>query len=212
MTDNESGFFEDIDPLHPPNPYLERVCRQLSILPHSQQLAFAICCCDRLYPSYREFIASTGGEDILRPMIESMWGWLGGEAVPGHVDVDEMLKKCLAVDLGPDETAANYWEAAAALSAVYLTLEAFQGNTLTNVAKVSETARDRVWELLSFEYSASYGGEIYPDDSARISEEIVSDPRMISEENKQLELFRYLLECETLTPDTIGVIKGFARE
>lgn len=183
-------------------PRLARLRAMLARLPRSHQLAFAACCCERLHSDYAALVAAAGEPDALRPIIDRLWRHAADPGLPTD-EIEELSKSCSAIDPGDDESRPYFWEAASAAGAAFLALRALQGDTASNVAKVSECAREKVDQVLWEKYSSLPGLGIYPHEMEAINKIIDDDPLMIEEEKKQTGLLRFLLEREHLTREDI---------
>lgn len=111
-----------------------------------KQVAFALLCCERMYPNYLMFVQDSGWGDpsVLRKAIDIVWLVLGEEH--STQDVQELVRACEEAAPDTEDFASDYTSAAldAALSTASL-VEILERFDVQKVMEISQQAFDTVY-------------------------------------------------------------------
>jgi hypothetical protein len=184
-------------------PELGKLRDTLSPLPSRHRLAFALCCCERLYPSYQALVALLQSPDLVRPILDRLWLHVLGQDVT-DAEISDMLATCRSLRPGGECCREHLDDACDALGATYVTLEACRQHPLDNVVRAAEQVRNKTDRPLWKELAKGVVGGVGPEDYRRIEKAIRFHPKMVAEIEKEAAQLRFLYECNELTADTIS--------
>ena len=188
-------------------PDLADVRQMLTQLPQSHRLAFALCCCERLYPVfYARTAVNTPAAACLRGILDRLWKHALGQEMT-KAELDQALTTCRSLPLGNDGH-SQAREAIDALDAVITTLTACQQHNLDNVVRTAEIIRNKVDRPLWREFSQQFPLGIGADEHRQIEYAIRSHPTMVIEISTEAAQLRILLECDNLTVEVIAQLLG----
>ncbi|MBV9124239.1 MAG: DUF416 family protein [Planctomycetes bacterium] len=192
-------------------PDLARLRAALIPLSKSHQLAFALCCCERLYPGYQALVSVLHIQDLLGPFLGRLWQHVLGQEM-SEPEIAQGMAALRSIPLGKPESCAHFSEAVDALDAVFLTLKACRNYSLDHVVKVAECIRNRIdrplWKGMAQQMVSGVG----PDEQRQIEDVIRSHPTMLAEIEKETAQLRFLYECETLTEEEIANLRSIGRK
>jgi hypothetical protein len=175
----------------------------LKPLSYRHRLAFALCCCEYLYPSYQALATFIHTPDLLRPILDRLWKHVVGQQMT-DAEVQRGLATCQSVELGEDNCCEHFWDAVNAADATIVTLNACKEHNLDNVVNAGELAREKVYQPLWREKTDSIQGGIPPDEGQQIRQAIRSHPAMVAEVEREAAQLRFLYECEELTEGAVA--------
>ncbi len=179
-------------------PELVKLRETLFPLPTCYRLAFALCCCERLYPGYKALTAFLQTPDTLRTILDRLWKHALGQEMTEE-EIQHGLATCLSISFGVVDCCEHYWDGVDAVGATYVALDACRQHNVDNVVRAAEIARKKVDRPLWKAMAQQLGGAVEPDEQTEIEEAIRTHPTMVAEIEKETEQLRFLYECEELT-------------
>jgi hypothetical protein len=188
-------------------PDLAKLRDALAPLSIRHRLAFALCCCEHLYPSYQALAAFLQTPNLLRPILDRLWKQVFDQEMT-EAEVEQALATCQSLQLGEDDCCEHFWEAVNAADATIVTLNACKEHTLDNVVRAAELAREKVFQPLWDEITDPNKGGIGPEEGRQIRDAIRSHPAMVAEVEKEAAQLRFLYECEALTESAVAQLLG----
>jgi uncharacterized protein YjaG (DUF416 family) len=189
-------------------PELAKLRDALSRLSARHQLAFALCCCERLYPSYQAFVAFHQVQDRIRPILDRLWQHVLGHEMT-EMEISQGLTTCRPPSFDNGKTCPPSDEACDALIATHVTLEACRQYSLDNVVRAAEQVRNQVDRPLWKELAKEKVEGIGPDELTHIEETIRSHPTMVAEIKMEAAQLKFLYECEELTDTHIRQLLSY---
>ncbi len=186
-------------------PDLAKLRDTLSSLPAHHRLAFALCCCERLYLGYQLYVASLGTIDSLRPILDRLWQHVRDNTMT-HAEVAEQLAICVSIPLGEPGSSEHVDDAEDAVGAAYVTLDACRQHALDNVVRAAELVRNSIDRPLWKDMARSAEGGVGPEEHRQIRHAIRSHPTMIAEIQKESAQIRFLYDCEEMSEDAIATL------
>jgi hypothetical protein len=185
--------------------------QMLDSLSARKQIAFALCCCERLYSGYKAFVDSSSREDGMRPILDRLWSFAFGEDLTAQ-EVNDLQTACQSQGLA-DETIQKDWDAFSAIFCLESTVRALQGNISDNVLLACEECQDAVYQKLWSKHCPKSGGIVIvmPDQGFEIQARIDSDPPMIREIETELFQLHLLMAEKELTGETVGKLLDLNR-
>jgi uncharacterized protein YjaG (DUF416 family) len=124
----------------------EAVKNRLSQLPVWKQVAFALLCCERMFPNYLLFVRDSGwgNADALRAALDVAWSSLEHDRSPSNCR--ELIRACEEAIPDTEDFASDYTSAAldAAASAASL-IEILERFDIQKVLEISQQAFDTVY-------------------------------------------------------------------
>jgi uncharacterized protein YjaG (DUF416 family) len=185
-------------------PELVQLRSLITLLPtRRHRIAFATSCCERLYPSYRALILSRRQSDTVRPLIDLLWEFTLGR----ELTVDELenaAATALSVGLDHDDAAPLPEDAADAIDAVSLTIEALSRFQIDNVVRVAEVLRNKIDRPLWKELAQHYGQGVGLEEERSIEDIVRSHPRTLTEIEIEHDQITYLRNHVSLSRESIG--------
>jgi hypothetical protein len=164
------------------------------------QIALATWCCERLYPSYREWARSHGTDDRLRRVIDRLWGHSQGEDLD-DTELEKYLTEFHADDFGEEQDDDLYWRAIGAHGVVWEALQACTGRREDHVVMACERCRNEVYQRIQGKHADAFGGLITPQDMPLYNAKIYDDPEMVREVKLQNDAIRLLIKHEKMTAE-----------
>jgi uncharacterized protein YjaG (DUF416 family) len=185
------------------SPDLSKLRDILSPLPVLHRLAFAVCCCERLYSGYQLHAAFLKTPDHLRQVLDRLWKHVLGKEMT-EAEVEQGLATCMSIPLGEAGSCGHVDDAEDAVGAAYVTLDACRRYALDNVVRAAELARNKIDRPLWKRMAQEFKGGVGPEQHRRIRDAIRSHPAMVAEIEKEATQLRFLYECEELTESVIA--------
>ena len=125
----------------------EEVGSQLRHLSRESQVAFALSCCERMFPNYHAFQQHHGWGDanVLRSGIDYGWSWLTGGGVEAGKGAEDLRNACESQAPDTEDFPSIYVSPALdAASAVTLLLDLIRDGDSTLAVDIATLSRDTV--------------------------------------------------------------------
>jgi uncharacterized protein YjaG (DUF416 family) len=191
-------------------PDLAKLREALSLLPTGHQLAFALCCCERLYLSYKDRAESLQMADQLRPILNKLWQHALGRNLT-DAEITRQVELCAGIPLGDEDNQANYRDAADAVDGTMAALESCRIYSLDNAVRTAEAVRNKVDRPIWKDLAGSVIGGVGPENLDAIERAIRANPAMQNEMETEAAQLRFLSECEELTEAKISQLLACAK-
>jgi uncharacterized protein YjaG (DUF416 family) len=181
------------------SPFLAGLRDQLSSLSTAHQVAFALYCCERLYPSYLALAKRIGSEGagILRSLLDELWEHLHAPPV-NEEQVERFENRLQGIELG-EEACCDEWDGGVdAVGAVALALGAWSEGSAASAAKAAGNVLNRVHQRLMDEaVGRTYA--LSADEMMAVARRIEQQPAMKTEREQLLEIVEVLKQRPALT-------------
>jgi hypothetical protein len=192
-------------------PELEKVRDAIAPLPIQHRLAFALCCCERLYPSYQALVDFLKTRDLIRPILDRLWTHVLGQDLH-ETEVEQGMALCSSIPFGEEGCSEYVQGAIDAVGAVYNTLRSCKEYNLDNVVSVAEIVRENVDRPLWNELAQQCKEGVGPDEVGPIERAIRSHPSMITEIETEASQLRFLTGCGILTKTAIAQLLSLGQD
>jgi hypothetical protein len=176
--------------------YLEELRGRLEPLAQEKQIAFALWCCERLYPSFAQYVAELDRPDELRPILDQLWRHAAGDAVDTRQGQD-ILRRLEGIPL-PDQPTRRESLAVDAVAAAAAIARGVVDDLTENIVVAAECAIDQadreIWVELFGPSSSPMGGELRERAQAKVD----GHPRFQRELAAQRDQVEYLKRAKRL--------------
>jgi uncharacterized protein YjaG (DUF416 family) len=191
-------------------PFLDRLRRNLSTLSTVQQGAFALYCCERLYPLYIELAERIGSSDAgcLRALLDELWQNLGAGGMTED-QIERGQDRLQQIALGDEACCEEQDAGIDAVGAVSLTLDLWRHDAAATAARVAGTVLNRVYQRLWDEAGGS-SHSVTADETAAIHRRIEQDPTTKSAQDRLLQIVGVLKQQQSLTDVEIQQMRSLA--
>jgi uncharacterized protein YjaG (DUF416 family) len=181
---------------------LDIVEKKLEALSPPHRIAFAVACCERLFPNYGVFLQEIreqgwNDQDPMRNALDEIWGFLSGKEV-NVAKFNQLLSHCEEFPYGyeNEETAESQRAIWSIVNTLELCLEPTSKNAISIVRHVHET----LFEYLDCEMCQS-DKDWSNKSHSEIKEIIANHPFTVKEMAKQSEDLQNLKKTPTLSPE-----------
>lgn len=193
------------------SPFLDGLRKELSALPTEHQAAFALYCCERLYPLYVALSKKIGSSDAsaLRTLLDQLWQRLHAGRMTQEL-IEGFLDQLQGIDLG-EEACCDEWDGAVdAVGAVSLTLEAWRNESAASAARAAGNVLNRVHQRLMDEAVGSTY-VLSADETLALTRRIEQHAAMKSVQERLLEIVGVLKQWQSLTEADVQHLRSLAQ-
>jgi uncharacterized protein YjaG (DUF416 family) len=207
---NQSHFPDpSFDDLYRFDPALLTLRNQLEHLRPLHRIAFAVCCCERLFPCLLKVCQSQKAISSLRLILQRLWEHVAGSPI-GKKECAKLLRQCDSLHFS-SAASDSWWDATHAIDAMTAAIQASQEYSLDFSVLAANALRENVAnvirrEILGPDYLLS------PADTERLHTTIARHQLMTSEIAKQSIQIRFLTECDEMTNDNIALLRETCQE